>query len=135
MLVGWEDDPSNRMLLGYSSQPSMVTRIPVSGSGAASIHAVVSIRDRLGSATEVSLPATTVEQDASTVNNLIDGLMDGSTDDLKNNPVIQSLSSGNPNTVSQILGSVSGTVNGMNSENIDQAVQSNVLLHSTLASI
>ena len=127
-IVGRSNDPSDRMLISYSTQSSMNMFLPCNGDTTSIIYLVVVIRDRLDSVIEAPLPSVAIERDTSSVNNLLDGLLGGSSTNLNNDPVVQSLSSGNPNTVSQVLTSVSGAVNGMNEENIQQAVESNFLL-------
>ena len=127
-IVGWSNDPSDRILISYSTQSSMNMFLPCNGDTTSIIYLVVVIRDRLDSVIEAPLPSVAIERDTFSVNNLLDGLLGGSSTNLNNDPVVQSLSSGNPNTVSQVLTSVSGAVNGMNEENIQQAVESNRLL-------
>lgn len=126
-MIGWNDDPTDRMLIAYSPQPSIITYLPPSRNSTSSMHLVVSIRDRLDSVVEVSLSSVIVDRGISIINNLLDGLANSASNDLKNDPVIQLLSSGNQNTVSQILSGVSSAVNGMNDENINQAVASECL--------
>ncbi|CAF4421173.1 unnamed protein product [Adineta steineri] len=67
------------------------------------------------------------------INNLITSLQ-SSPNTLTNNPIVQLLSSGDQNTVGQILTAISQQFNQMNSENIDQAVSSGVPAATILVS-
>ena len=130
--VGWSADPFDRMLISYSPSSSMIARLPLLDNHRSTIHLVVLICDKLGSAAEVMLPSVPIERDMSPVNSLIQELIDESSTDLNRNPVIQALSSGNQNSVSQLLASISGAMNGMNDENIQQAIESNFVLFFSL---
>jgi hypothetical protein len=52
--------------------------------------------------------------------------LQSSSSAITTNPVVQLLSSGNQNTVGQVISSVSQQFNKMNSESINNAVSSNV---------
>lgn len=102
----------------------MITRLPFNGDNTSWSHLIVLVRDRFDGVTEMSLSSVLIETDTSVVNSLIDGLIDGSLNSLNNYAVVQLLSSGSQNTICSILASISGIVNKMNVENVNQAVKS-----------
>lgn len=100
--------------------PAFDVRLPVGDSQASALHLVVHIRDRLNCITERNLSQVTVVADSEALNNLINDIQTSGSS--TNNPILHLLASGDENTVSQVLTSVSQQLNSMNDEMVADAV-------------
>ena len=108
------------MLISYSPASSIQTRLPVGDRDTSLLHLVVSIRDQLDCVAEVNISSVHIRADTIAINGLIEGMTSLSSQST-NNALVQLLSSGNQNTVGQVIASVSQQVNRMNSDNINRA--------------
>ena len=111
------------MMIGFSPVSTFQARLPAGDDQTFLLNIMVSIRDQLDCITEYNLSSITVRPDEEGIQNLISSFQ-SSTSDLNNNPIIQLLTSGNQNTVGQVITSVSQEFNKMNSESVDQAASS-----------
>jgi hypothetical protein len=84
---------------------------------------MVHIRDILDCITEYNLSSISVLPDLTTILNLINN-SNKSLNEIKNNPIIQLLSSGNQNTVGQAITSLSQELDKINNRTIDKALSS-----------
>lgn len=111
-------------MIAFSSLSNTDLRLPVGTGNKSLIHLIVQIRDRLDCITEYNLTSVIVVPDTEGVNDLINTFQVSSTSAVNNNPIVQMLSSGNQNAVTQTIASLSQVFNQMNTENLDQAVSS-----------
>jgi hypothetical protein len=81
---------------------------------------MIYIRDTADCVTEYNLSSIYVQLDSTQTINLMNNINNPSS-----NPLVQSLSSGDQNTVGQIMSSLSQQFNTMNNQSINQAVLSN----------
>lgn len=108
------------MLISYSPASSIQTRLPAGDRQTSLLHLLVSIRDQLECVTEVNISSVHVRADTVAINSLIESMTSLSSQST-NNALVQLLSSGNQNTVGQVISAVSQQVNQLNSDNINQA--------------
>ena len=127
MILAWTDNEPERALLAFSSVSTFTARLPAGDRQNSILQMVIDIRDVLDCVQEVRMDSLIVSIDSEEMQNFMDSFQ-GSADDLRRNPIIQLLSSGNQNVVGQVLSSVSQQFNRMNSENVDTAVSSNLFL-------
>ena len=118
--VGWSTGSAGRMLISYSPASSSRIRLPAGDRDTSLLYLAVSIRDQLDCIAEVNISPVHVRADTVAINGLIEGMTSLSSQ-LTNNALVQLLSSGNQNTVGQVIASVSQQVNQMNSDNINRA--------------
>ncbi|CAF1293793.1 unnamed protein product, partial [Adineta steineri] len=132
-LYAWTTDVSQKLMIAYSSVSYFQVRLPSGDNQTSLLNIIISIRDLLDCVVEVNMSSVHVIVDSVGINNLITSLQ-SSPNTLTNNPIVQLLSSGDQNTVGQILTAISQQFNQMNSENIDQAVSSGVPAATILVS-
>jgi hypothetical protein len=84
---------------------------------------IMHIRDTLDCITELNISSVIVTADSAGVTELIT-ILQSSTNGLTNNPLVQLLSSGNQNTIGQVLTSLSQQFNKNNTETLQNAVSS-----------
>ena len=113
------------MMVAFSSLPSFDVRLPCGDDdNASSLHLMVVIRDTSDCVNELNMTSVSVRPDSSTIAELV-AVLDNSTPLLTTNPVVQLLSGGNQNTVSQILSSLSQQFNTINTASINIATARN----------
>jgi REJ domain len=127
-LLVWSDKPSDRQLIGFSMVSTFQVRLPSGNDSTNSLQLMVSIRDRRECVTEWNLTLIYVRPDLNSITNLMNDFQSLSNTALINNPVHQLLSTGNPNTVGQIVSSLSKEFNRMNTDNLNNAVSSNLIV-------
>lgn len=112
-------------MIGYSPLSTLSIRLPSNRRGlqTSTVNLRVLIRDLLDCVTEVNISSVLVSPDTVAIDRLINGIQSSSTG-LTSNPLVQLLSSGNQNLVSQVITSVSQQINTMSTDTIDQATQS-----------
>jgi hypothetical protein len=87
------------------------------------LNLVVYIRDTFDCITQFNLTSVSVIPDSSSIFDLMNTFQN-SPNSLTTNPIVQLLSSGNQNTVGQILTSISQQFNKINIESLENAVSS-----------
>ena len=108
---------SDRLMIAFSALSTLEVQLP-----AGELRLIVHIRDQLNCLTEYNLSTTvTVLPDTAAIDDLMNSLQSST-----NNPIIQLLSSGNQNTVGQVLTSVSQEFNKMNTENLNKAAANGI---------
>ncbi len=110
-------------MIAFSSVSEFEVRLPSGDEQTAWLHLFVHIRDQLDCITEYNLTSVIVQSDSSSISDLMNTFQN-STKSLTTNPLIQLLSSGNQNTVGQVLSSLSQQFNKINSESLQKAVSS-----------
>ncbi|CAF0882123.1 unnamed protein product [Adineta steineri] len=132
-LYAWTTDVSQKLMIAYSSVSYFQVRLPSGDNQTSLLNIVISIRDLLDCVVEVNMSSVHVIVDSAGINDLMASLQ-SSPNALTNNPIVQLLSSGNQNTVGQILTAISQQFNQLNSENIDQAISSGIPAATILVS-
>ncbi|CAF4055669.1 unnamed protein product, partial [Adineta steineri] len=132
-LYAWTTDVSQKLMIAYSSVSDFQVRLPSGDNQTSLLNIVISIRDLLDCVVEVNMSSVDVIVDSVGINDLMTSLQT-SPNALPNNPIVQLLSSGNQNTVGQILTAISQQFNQLNSENIDQAISSGIPAATILVS-
>ncbi len=98
-------------------------RLPWGNDNTSLLNLVIQIRDILDCVTEFNMTSVIVTPDSSSVSDLVTAFQN-SGNSLTTNPIIQLLSSGNQNTVGQILTSISQQFNQINKKSLANAVSS-----------
>ncbi|UJR16214.1 hypothetical protein I4U23_003124 [Adineta vaga] len=108
-IVCWTTHPNERMILTFSSLPSIQLRLPTGNANTSFVlHISAEIRDTLSCVTEYNI------------------LQQSSGSGITNNPIVQILASGNPTIVGQVINSLSQQLNQLSSETVDNAVANGV---------
>jgi hypothetical protein len=108
-------------MTAFSPGSIFQVRLPAGDDSTSILNLIVVIRDQLDCTTQYNLSFVFVTPDSAGINNLINDIQ-GSTNGLANNPIVQLLASGNQNIVGQVLASLSQQFNKMNSQSLDKAV-------------
>ena len=116
----WTNDYSQKLIIAYSMISTIQMFLPIGDDQTGQLYLMASIRDQFNAVTEYNLSSVIVLPDLIAINNLITDIQSSS------NPVIQLLSSGNQNTVGQILTSLSQQFNKMNTESVNTAVSNGI---------
>ena len=124
MLEVWTSDASQRSMVAYTPSPRSQLRLPTGNEETSSVRVTVQIRDTLNCITEYNLNPTIVVPDTSAINSLVDVLQTATATAINNNTIIQLLAGGNPNTVAQIMTSISQVFNEMNTRSVQWAASS-----------
>ena len=127
--AGWTTDPNKRMILAYSSVPSIQLRLPSANTNASSsFHVSAQIRDTLSCVTEYNVSTVTVYPDTDQIIDFVDAVQQSTgTSGLTNNPTIQILASGNLNAVGQVVSSLSQQLNQITTQSLQDAMASEFL--------
>ena len=129
-ISAWTTDRSKRAILASSVSSRMELRLPAGSGNDSLVNIIIEIRDTLNCITEFDLSSISVRIDTAITNELINILQQTNTQSINSNPVIQLLSSGNQNTIGQVLTSLSQIFNEINQQNLETTVQSQILLLS-----
>jgi len=107
-------------MLAFSSESDIQLLLPSTNDNASLLNIVAYITDTYDCVTEFNMSSVLVEQDLSAIDSL-----QNST----NNALIQMLSSGNQNRISQVITSISQQLNQINNQAIETAVASKFIYH------
>ena len=119
-LLTWAEDPAERTLIAFSSISTFKVYLPTTIDP---IPLMISIRDRRNCAAEwTNLSSIFVQSDFN---------LSASLDEPTTNPLVQLLSSANPNVVGQVIGSLSEDLYQLNNENLQETIQSRSFILST----
>lgn len=116
-------EPSQRLLIAFSSSSTFDVQLSAGQQPNSSVRLLVSIRDSCSCVTEWSLPSISVRADSKATSDLWNDLQ-RSRQALTTNPLVQLLSSGNQNTVGQVITSLSQQFNQINDDNLQNAIAS-----------
>ncbi|CAF1035223.1 unnamed protein product [Adineta ricciae] len=124
----WTTNSNERTILGYTSLSSIQLRLPaVNNNISSSLRISVQIRDRLSCVTDYNMSTVTVHSDTTQIADFINSAQQQSNiRGLTNNPIVQILASGNPNTVGQVISSLSQEFNRINGETVENAAANGV---------
>lgn len=120
-MIGWTDDPSERVMLAFSLVSNTQLLLPAANDNTSLLHIVAYIHDTFDCVTEFNMSSVLVEPDLTGINN-----WENST----NNTYVQMLAGGNQNTVTQILTSVSRQFNKINTQAVETAMASKYIHHN-----
>lgn len=120
--LGFINNASSKLMVGYTSSSNTAVLLPAGVDPNRTVAISVEITDMLGASTEFWLQSVTVTADTDQIDSLVTTITLSNTQALNSNPTIQLLSSGSPNTVGQILSSISQVFNEINNENVDNAI-------------
>ena len=105
-------------MIAFSPASSFTVRLPTG-----KLNLIIHIRDRLDCIKEVNISSVDVGSDTKEINSLINTLKN-SSNEIKNNSIVQLLASGDQNTVGQVITTISQEFNKMNNESFDKATSS-----------
>jgi len=110
-------------MIAFSFVSNFQVRLPCGNDNISLLNLVIYIRDTLDCITQFNMTSVIVTSDESSIFDLVNTFQN-SRNLLTNNPFVRLLSSGNQNTVGQILTSISQEFNKINIEALDNAVSS-----------
>jgi hypothetical protein len=119
-LTGWTTNPSDRVMLAFSSESDIQLLLPSTNDNTSLLNIVAYISDTYNCVTEFNMSSVLVEQDLSAIDSL-----QNST----NSALIQMLSSGNQNRISQVITAISQQLNQINNQAIETTVASKCIYH------
>ena len=122
-LAGYTTSSDKQTMLAFSSVSDFTIRLPSPNVNQTQLHLMVTIRDTLDCVVSVNLSMVVVSVDVSSINQLV-GQLYKSTSALASNPLIRLLSSGNQNTVAQLITSISQYFNQIDDQNTADAISS-----------
>jgi len=114
-------DSKEKLMIAFSSVSTFQIQLPAGDEQTGLIYLTISIRDQLNCLTEFNLSTVTVLPNSAALSDLLNNFQSSTT-----NPIVELLSSGNQNTIGQVLTSVSQQFNKINSENINKAAASGI---------
>ena len=117
-LIGYTTDSNEQTMLAFSSVSDFTVRLPSSN-----LNLLVTIRDTHDCVTSINLSSVVVIVDVSSVNQFVDALT-SSSNVISTNPLARLLSSGNQNTVAQLITSLSQHFNQIDGQNVAEALSS-----------
>ena len=110
-------------MLAFSSASDFSIRLPSPDASQTRLHLLVTVRDTLDCVTSVNLSTVTVTVDVASISQLVDQIS-SSPSALTSNPLVRLLSSGNQNTVAQLITSLSQHFNHIDEQNVADALSS-----------
>jgi hypothetical protein len=125
VFIGYTTDYSEKILIGFSSVSQFEVRLPVGNENTSLLQLLIYIRDTFDCSTQFNLSSVIVQSDSSSIDNLMNTFQN-SPNSLTKNPIIQLLSSGNQNTVGQILTSISQQFNKINIQSLNNAFSNGI---------
>ena len=118
-------------MVAFSSLSDFSIRLPSSDGNQTRLNLQVTVRDVLDCVISVNLPTVLVTVDVASISLLVDALST-STNTLSSNPLARLLSSGNQNTVAQLITSLSHHFNRMDEQNVADALSSRYRPHTLI---
>ena len=122
-LAGYTTDPNDQTMLAFSGVSDFSIRLPSMDRNQTQLKLVVTIRDTLDCVVEVNLSMVVITVDTSSIRQLVEQLYN-STSTLTSDPLVRLLSSGNQNTVAQLITSMSQYFNQIDKLAVDDALSS-----------
>jgi hypothetical protein len=111
---------SNKIMLAHTIESIIEFRLPASIDQISTFDILVHIRDKFDCVYEFHLPSVNILRDISTISNFIDALQKSNNNDT----IFELLTSGNQNTIGQIITSISQLLNEINNQTIELAILS-----------
>ena len=120
-VLGRTSNITQLTIIAFSSVSDFQVRLPAGDSNTSLLQLSVIIRDDLDCIAEANITSVSVLTDVTSITAMINTLQT-SVDGLTSDPLVQLLSSGNQNAVSQIITSIAQELNRINNQNVDTAV-------------
>jgi len=111
------------MMLAHTIESTIQLHLPGSIDQISTLHIIAQIRDTFGCVTEFHLPSVTVLSDFLSLSKFIDSLQK-STNNSNNDTIFQLLTTGDQNTVGQIVSSITQVFHEMNDKIVKNAALS-----------
>ena len=122
MNLDWKEDRSKLLIIAFSPISTFDVYLPVGNN----LNLVVQIRDILDSIAEFNLSSINVLSDTDLTSDLINNFRKPSNE-LTNNSLIQLISTGNQNTIGQIIHLLSEELDNINNQTLEKAISSKYL--------
>lgn len=122
-ILGWKSSSSERMMIAFSTMLIFQVRLPVGDRNTSLLHLMVEIRDLLNCVAEFKMDPLVVTQNTQAMDEFIDSLDYSNVGNTKN-VLVDLLTSGHPNTVSQVAMVVAQVLHTRNEENLENALNS-----------
>ena len=122
-VTGFTSNFNDQTMLAFSSASDFSIRLPSPDVHQTRLNLLVTVRDILDCVTSVNLSTVTVTVDMSSITQLVDQIS-SSPSVLTSNPLVRLLSSGNQNTVAQLITSLSQHFNQIDGQNVAEALSS-----------
>ena len=122
-LAGYTTDRNEQTMLAFSGVSDFSIRLPSKDLNQTELKLIVTIRDTLDCVVDVNLSMVVVTVDTSSIRQLVEQLQN-STSTLASDPLVRLLSSGNQNTVAQLITSISQYFNQIDKQNVNDALSS-----------
>ena len=122
-LVGCTADSEEQTIIAFSAVSDFSIRLPSPNANQTQLKLMVTVRDTLDCVVSVNLSTVLVTVDVSSIRQLV-GQLYNSTSALTSNPMVRLLSSGNQNTVAQLITSLSQYFNQIDGQNTVEALSS-----------
>ncbi|CAF1341570.1 unnamed protein product [Adineta ricciae] len=132
-LFSYNQNESNANLVAFSSVPMFQVRLPAGSNTTSRVNLFVKIQDTLNSYTDFNLPPVLVVPDTTILSDFIDSFRNG-TNIPTNQHFSQLLSTGDQNTVEQIITILSQELNQINTEQLQNAVTKDIPVASVSVS-
>ena len=116
-LSGYTVHPDEQTMLAFSSVADFTARLPSPDGNQTHLNLMVTIRDALDCVTYFNVSTVVVTADVSSISQFVDALSNS-------NPLARLLSSGNQNTVAQLITSLSQHFNQIDGQNVADALSS-----------
>jgi hypothetical protein len=130
--LAWSPDPSQRMIIAFSSMSMFQAQLPAGNGLTFSLQLLMYIRDTRDCLTEQNLTMITIRPDSNTTIDLLK-MLDGSTSGYANNSLLaRLLATGNQNNIGQIISMVSYQLNQFDTEYLADAISSSCLTNDLL---
>jgi hypothetical protein len=123
-LLAWTTNRTQRVMVAFSYVSTFEMRLPAGIANTSLINIIVQIRDRLNCVAEYHISSVVVMSDKAEVNQLADVIRQQNTQTINMNPTVKLLASGDPNTIAQVIISISNVLNDINKETVATAVSS-----------
>ncbi|CAF1557461.1 unnamed protein product, partial [Adineta steineri] len=125
-LYSYSTDSSKKVMIAFSTLSRFQVRLSSQNDNISIVNLFIYISDTFDCITEFNISSIIVTTDSSDITNLINALQSPTTGLLINNPIIQLLSTGNQNTVGQILSSLSQQLNKINADALGNAISNGI---------
>ena len=122
-VTGFTSNFNDQTMLAFSSASDFSIRLPSPDVNQTRLNLLVTVRDILDCVTSVNLSTVLVTVDISSISQLVDQIS-SSPSALTSNSLVRLLSSGNQNTVAQLITSLSQHFNQIDGQNVAEALSS-----------
>jgi hypothetical protein len=122
--LDWKEDRSKLLIIAFSPIPTFDVYLPVGND----LNLVIHIRDILDSIAEFNLSSVNISSEINLTTDLINNFRNSSNEPI-NNPFIQLISTGNQNTIGQIIHLLLEEFDLINKQTLEKAISSKNLFY------